>query len=200
MKPWPFSRVIPWVGLWAKTGTAMAKQSRIARKGLVKDIAERTSRIYYGGKRVPAAWGAEVSSLPPYAKTGTAVRKIWRHHIEGRRTDGGISPDNLSCLAAARALDRVEKVLLPFEFFSPCEDFSASSASPALPQWAGASAVSSSLPVLVLALSLSPWLRASALKSFLRRLVAAPPLCITSLQILLPLRRFSLRLQSGGVC
>src|ERR1035441_4984762 len=113
----------------------------------------------------------------PIRKNGHGGSKNMAPSIEGRRTDGGISPDNSSCLAAARALDRVGKVLHPFELFSPCEDFSASSASPALRQWAGASAVSSSLPVLVLALSLSPWLRASALKSFLRRLVAAPPLC-----------------------
>src|ERR1039458_8541042 len=117
MKPWPFSRVKPWVGLWAKTGTAMAKQSKIARKGLVKDISGANLKNLLWRQRGARRMWCRGFISSPIRKNGHGGSENVAPSIEGRRTGGGISPNTvqlsgtghrfrgLSCLAEARALE-----------------------------------------------------------------------------------------------
>src|ERR1039458_745665 len=104
MKPWPLSRVRPWVGLWAKTGTAMAKQRKIARKGLVKDISgTNLKNLLWRQKGARRMWNQGFISSP-IRKNGGGGSENVGPLIEGRRTGGGISPSG-----QARTADRNDR-------------------------------------------------------------------------------------------
>jgi hypothetical protein len=65
MKPWPVSWVRPWVGLWAKTGAAMAKQSKIARNGLVENISgANLKNLLWRQRGARRMWGQGFISSP----------------------------------------------------------------------------------------------------------------------------------------
>src|ERR1022692_4672477 len=91
MKPWPVSWVRPWVGLWAKAGAAMAKQSNSARKDLAKDISGENLNVLLWrqkGARRMLGHGFISSSI---RKNGCGGSEKVASSIEGRRKGGGIS-------------------------------------------------------------------------------------------------------------
>src|ERR1039457_6222478 len=91
MKPWPVSCVRPWVGLWARAGTAMAIQSKIARKGLVKDISEANLKnLLWRQKGARRMWSQGFISSP-IRKNGDGGSENVGSSIKGRRTGDVVS-------------------------------------------------------------------------------------------------------------
>src|ERR1035438_6549393 len=94
MKPWPVSWVMPWVGLCAKTGTVMLKQSKIARNGLVKDISgANLKNLLWRQRGARRMWsrGFISSSIRINGQGGS---KNVGPSIEGRRTGVVVSPNS----------------------------------------------------------------------------------------------------------